>query len=50
MTGQNPARPPEEVLAAMDVQDGAATERGVFIMRVYGHLMGAIAAFILIET
>jgi len=50
MTDQNPARPPEEILAAMDARDGAATERGVFIMRVYGHLMGAIAAFILIET
>ena len=28
----------------------AATERGVFIMRVYGHLMGAIALFTLIEV
>jgi len=50
MTDQNPARPPEEILAAMDARDGAATERGVFIIRVYGHLMAAIAAFILVET
>lgn len=28
----------------------AATQRGVFIMRVYGHLMGAIALFILVEV
>ncbi|PIE75718.1 hypothetical protein CSA17_06005, partial [bacterium DOLJORAL78_65_58] len=28
----------------------AATQRGVFIMRVYGHLMGAIALFTLIEV
>jgi FtsH-binding integral membrane protein len=28
----------------------AATERGVFIMRVYGHLLGAIALFTLIEV
>ncbi len=27
----------------------AATQRGVFIMRVYGHLLGAIAAFTLLE-
>ena len=30
--------------------DQAATERGVFIMRVYGHLLGAIALFTLIEV
>jgi len=28
----------------------AATERGVFIMKVYGHLIGAIALFTLIEV
>lgn len=28
----------------------AATQRGVFIMRVYGHLLGAIALFTLIEV
>lgn len=28
----------------------AATERGVFIMKVYGHLLGAIALFTLIEV
>lgn len=28
----------------------AATQRGVFIMRVYGHLIGAIALFTLIEV
>jgi len=28
----------------------AATERGVFIMKVYGHLLGAIALFTLVEV
>lgn len=28
----------------------ASTERGVFVMRVYGHLLGAIALFTLIEV
>lgn len=40
----------EEILANMDEREGAATERGVFIMRVYGHLLAAIAGFVLIET
>ena len=48
---ENPQlRSPEKILAAMDTQDYAATERGVFIMRVYGHLLAAIAGFVLIET
>jgi FtsH-binding integral membrane protein len=48
---ENPQlRSPDKILAAMDTQDYAATERGVFIMRVYGHLLAAIAGFVLIET
>jgi FtsH-binding integral membrane protein len=45
-----PHRSPEETLAAMDARAGAATERGIFIMRVYGHLLAAIAGFVLIEV
>lgn len=33
-----------------DSAEQVATERGVFIMRVYGHLLGAIAAFTGIEV
>ena len=48
---ENPQpRSPEEILATMDARDGAATERGVFIMRVYGHLLAAIAGLVLIEV
>ena len=41
---------PEENLASMEIREEAATERGIFIMRVYGHLLAAIAGFVLIET
>lgn len=50
MNGNIPPRSNEDILAAMDTGNEAATERGVFVMRVYGHLMGAVALFILIET
>jgi FtsH-binding integral membrane protein len=50
MTDNPHPRSPEEILASMDTQEFAATERGVFIMRVYGHLLAAIAGFVLIET
>ena len=35
---------------AMYSPEQAATQRGLFIMRVYGHLLGAIALFTLIEV
>jgi FtsH-binding integral membrane protein len=40
----------EELMAAGIAYDRAAAERGVFIMRVYGHLLAAIAGFIGIEV
>lgn len=43
-------RSPEQILASMDATEGAATERGIFVMRVYGHLMAAVAGFVLIEV
>ena len=41
---------PAEMMAAGMAMDTDATARGIFLMRVYGHLMAAIAAFILIEV
>jgi FtsH-binding integral membrane protein len=41
---------PEEMMAAGLAMHTDASERGLFIMRVYGHLMAAVAAFILIEV
>lgn len=52
----DPRRPEAEaVSASMDEMRAAgvaasATERGLFIMRVYGHLLAAIAAFVLLEV
>lgn len=38
-------------VAAEAVYSGAATiDRSTFLMRVYGHLLGAVAVFVLIET
>lgn len=36
--------------SAFDVSQDAASARGVFIMRVYGHLMAAIGLFVAIEV
>lgn len=53
---QDPRRSDAEAVAAsMDEMRAAgvaatATERGVFVMRVYGHLLAAIAAFVLFEV
>ena len=41
---------PEEIMRAGMTADQAAAERGVFLMRVYGHLLAAIAAFVGIEA
>jgi FtsH-binding integral membrane protein len=41
---------PEEIIRAGLTPDQAAAERGVFIMRVYGHLLAAIAAFVGLEV
>ena len=40
----------DDLRAAGIAHDRQAAERGAFIMRVYGYLMGAIAAFILLEV
>jgi len=41
---------PEELIRAGMTADQAAAERGAFIMKVYGHLVAAIAAFVGLEV
>lgn len=48
MTGKS-AQPEYEMNAEGHVLSGAGVDRGTFIMRVYGHLIGAIAGFVLLE-
>jgi uncharacterized protein len=46
---QRPGQGPQEYVLGQDGGVDHAAERGVFIMRVYGHLLAAIGAFVALE-
>jgi len=51
MRNDRDGRPAARTMAAQAVYSGAATiDRSAFLLRVYGHLLGAVAVFVLIET
>lgn len=46
---QRPGQGPAEYVLDAEGRVDRATERGIFIMRVYGHLLAAIGAFVALE-
>ena len=51
MRNDRDPRPQARAVAAEAVYSGVATiDRSSFLLRVYGHLLGAVAVFVLIET